>query len=231
MFILVLAIFHAHLHPNHKMAPRLDDLPQEIIDAILTDLSVQDSCNLRLVSRPLQWQAIQRSFRDSFRQKRLEITQQNLENFVAVTRPGRLGCLIEDLTLYGLLISYEGLVKTVTKNCRTRKYLSGFIELSCEDLLTPAESFKAKSDLEHLTNLHRSNDEMVNSEKAVALLSHAFKNISTNASLKQLSRLSLEINCIIDDPSQRYTPRMYSKMIRHTPIWPTAAQTFRIASK
>ena len=78
----------------------LQDLPPELTERIVVLLRLSDICSLRLTSRSLAIKTFQRRLKTSFRKKRVDITEEGLRSFVAITgSSGDLGCLLQDLTL------------------------------------------------------------------------------------------------------------------------------------
>ncbi|KUJ14024.1 uncharacterized protein LY89DRAFT_152017 [Mollisia scopiformis] len=84
------------------MAPRLEDCPNEVIESIVVLLDLNDICNLRQTSRSLATKATQNHFKSFYLSKHVDTTTRSLEKFVDATRPGRLGCLVQNLTIFGV---------------------------------------------------------------------------------------------------------------------------------
>lgn len=80
---------------------RLAGLPAEILEAVVVLLDVADICKLRLTCVEVAAKASQGSFKAGFTTKELRISPDRLQQFVAVTQTGRLGCLLKDLTIIG----------------------------------------------------------------------------------------------------------------------------------
>jgi hypothetical protein len=77
----------------------LQDLPPELTERIIILLPLSDISSLRLTNRCLASKAAQKHLKASFRTKAVELTEQRLRLFVAVTASGSLGCLLQDLTI------------------------------------------------------------------------------------------------------------------------------------
>ncbi|KAK3724191.1 hypothetical protein LTR37_001316 [Vermiconidia calcicola] len=84
------------------MASGLEDLPNEVVESITVLLNLRNIRALRLVSRTLASAATQSHFKSYFRSKRVELTEAALQAFLEFTRCGRLGRLLQDLTLVGV---------------------------------------------------------------------------------------------------------------------------------
>ena len=208
--------------------PHLGDLPTEVLHQILTGLNLRAQCHLRLVNRFLQWKVTDASFRDRFRSKTLDMTRDSLEAFITITKPGRLGCLIQRLTICGMAIDYTNLSKIVKTGTRLRRQICGLIDMTCEDSLAPWERVKFERDLQNLVLLRKENDRLFASDDAIELLVKVFKNIKDNSVGKGLIELSTQVVCIRDDPFARLSPERYLD-ISH--IWDASAKLYQVLSK
>jgi hypothetical protein len=88
--------------PLRNMSPCLKDCPNEIIEAIVVLLDLDDIRSLRQSCRSLAVKSTQDRFKSYYHSKRVEITPHALRAFVDATQPGRLGCLVQELILVGL---------------------------------------------------------------------------------------------------------------------------------
>jgi hypothetical protein len=79
----------------------LQDLPPELTERVVDFLRLSGICSLRLTSRSLAVKTVQTRLKASFRRKSVEITEEGLRSFVAITGSVSvdLGCLLQDLTL------------------------------------------------------------------------------------------------------------------------------------
>nr|OQO31160.1 hypothetical protein B0A51_01891 [Rachicladosporium sp. CCFEE 5018] len=77
----------------------LEALPEELVNAIIELLSLDDICNIRLSSRALAAKAVQGRYKTCFYQKTIDINQKCLLDFKCVARASGLGCHMRDLTL------------------------------------------------------------------------------------------------------------------------------------
>lgn len=80
---------------------QLANLPTEIIECICCYLSRDRVLKLRLSCRELAAKASQGQFRRYFRKKSIQLNDHQLQTFADVTRDGKLGCLLEELTIDG----------------------------------------------------------------------------------------------------------------------------------
>lgn len=90
------------------MSPYLEDCPNEVIEAIVVLLDLDDIRSLRQSCRSLAAKTTQNRFKSYYHSKRVDITPYALRAFVDATQPGRLGCLVQELILVGLTNSVEG---------------------------------------------------------------------------------------------------------------------------
>ncbi|KAK5561942.1 hypothetical protein LTR46_000747 [Exophiala xenobiotica] len=85
------------------MAPCLDDCSPEILGIVLAQLNRQDAGALRQCSRWLASICMEnRHFKSLFDSKRVEVTERGLEDLAKFTKPGRIGALLQKLTVIGL---------------------------------------------------------------------------------------------------------------------------------
>ncbi|GLB10434.1 hypothetical protein AtubIFM57258_006842 [Aspergillus tubingensis] len=78
----------------------LDSLPVELIEEVASRLDFHDLCALRLTGRTVSSKSSNATFRNYFLSKKLELAEAPLEQFVLVTKPGRSGLCLQQLTLY-----------------------------------------------------------------------------------------------------------------------------------
>ncbi|KFX98829.1 hypothetical protein V490_02088 [Pseudogymnoascus sp. VKM F-3557] len=85
------------------LRPRLDDIPMEIMENILTLLALSDTCSLRLTGRKVSAKSSQGIFKSHFRNKTITMSSsEQLHRAVSMTQRQGFGCLLEHLTLVGL---------------------------------------------------------------------------------------------------------------------------------
>jgi hypothetical protein len=82
--------------------PALDGLSTDLLTIIIALLQFPDICSLRLVSRTVTARSSQ-AFEKHFRTKTLKWTSlKHLQEFVHLTQPNGLGCLLQRLTIVGV---------------------------------------------------------------------------------------------------------------------------------
>ncbi|WPH02623.1 F-box domain protein [Acrodontium crateriforme] len=82
---------------------RIEQLPAEMIELILVNLNLGDHRNIRLTSRTMASKSTQSRFRWYLQRKSIELNEEDLLHFIENTRPGGLGCHIEELVFAGLV--------------------------------------------------------------------------------------------------------------------------------
>ncbi|KFY69308.1 hypothetical protein V496_00352 [Pseudogymnoascus sp. VKM F-4515 (FW-2607)] len=85
------------------LRPRLDGIPMEIMENIVTLLALSDTCSLRLTGREVSTKSSQGIFKSHFRNKTITTSStEQLHRAVSMTQRQGFGCLLEHLTLVGL---------------------------------------------------------------------------------------------------------------------------------
>jgi hypothetical protein len=167
----------------------LQDLPPELIERVVVLLTLSDISSLRLTNRCLASKSAQRHLKASFRAKTVELTEQRLRLFVAVTASGSLGCLIQDLTLIAPV--YNTLELTARIEEKTAKIAEldengRFRRMGRKDLT--AEAMR-QTELDLVVLQHRLDEQLdlERRQRDVELLRQAFSNLATRgASLRKL---------------------------------------------
>ena len=95
-----------------RMAASIEACPPEVVEIIVERLILADISSLRLTSRSLASLSAQDTFRRYFFMKHVDINVETLQSFVEVTKPGRLGRLVENLVLVRTAIDTT-LLKTI----------------------------------------------------------------------------------------------------------------------
>lgn len=87
---------------SSKPRRAFDELPVEIVDAVTVFLELRDICNLRLVSQTITAKSSRGTFKKYFANKTVnwESTTE-LQSFVQMTQPQRMGCFLKSLTIRG----------------------------------------------------------------------------------------------------------------------------------
>jgi hypothetical protein len=169
------------------MSPSLEDLPNEVIDSIAALSNLRDICSLGLCSRTLATKATQTHFKSYFLSRHVNITDTSLREFVHLTKPGWLGCLIQHLVLVGVVNNARLVEADLRENSASseadddRKWMT-----------------KAQQDLYILKQRQIEFQQMHGSGTDVSLISEAFRNIAANGRLGRLLSLSLEVVYFID---------------------------------
>ncbi|KAL3474436.1 hypothetical protein BJX99DRAFT_260369 [Aspergillus californicus] len=101
----------------------LERCPPEIIDSILWFLNWRDICAFRLTSRGLARRASSApSLRTHLQKKHVDVTDRSLRALVDATgKPNRLGCLIQDLVLVGVVNNTKFLTRQARDSCYTKE--------------------------------------------------------------------------------------------------------------
>ena len=208
------------------MARRLDDFPDEIVESIVVLLDLKDICSLRQTNRILAAKANQRQFQSFFRAKKVDMIESTLEAFVTVTQPGWLGCLVEDLTLVGIVNNPKGLEEVLRKKTKTVTEHRGLISASTKIPCSAVELTKTELDLKILRQRREDYQKLQLSGRDVALLTEAFSNIAAFGKVRRLRSLSLEVVVYREDAQHSVSPTRGGGWKY---IWQITASTFQAA--
>ena len=85
------------------MSRSFHDLPAELVESVLKDLSLDDKRALRQTSTQIADRINESSFRENFRRKHLHLTKKALEVFIELSKTSKLVCLLQDLVLVGIV--------------------------------------------------------------------------------------------------------------------------------
>jgi hypothetical protein len=222
------------------MSPSIEGCPNEIIENIVVRLPLGDICSLRRSSRTLATKTTQCHFRSYFQSKHVDITGSALREFVILTQPGWLGCLVQKLTLVGVVNNLK-LLECILKELAGSEEESGSedesdseAECGSEEEADPENEIMGKregrrrayQDLEILKQRRADYETLHESGNDVTLLSSAFRNILMNSPHGRLLSLSLEVVVYREDAETRIPPLARSGW---TFIWQSAADTFHTA--
>jgi hypothetical protein len=202
----------------------LQDLPPELTERIVILLHLSDICSLRLTSRSLAVKTFQRRLKTSFRKKRVEITEEGLRSFVAITGfSGDLGCLLQDLTLVEPVYNSLTLTTDLEKEA---KLVAEFTSHSGYKLhrqeLSEEQLRQTRLDLAVLKERRAEQIDFRRRRRDVELLRQAFSNLDAyGASLRVLRS---EVAIYIDDTT---TPRLPIFGRDEKPIWDSASHVSR----
>lgn len=205
------------------MTVHFEDCPNEIIGDIIVLLEFDDIRNLRRTCKSLAYKTTQNRFKSFFRSKHVDVTESALSDFVYATQAGRLGTLVENLILIGV-VNNTAELESVGREWVPPK--SGNSDLRFEE--QNAEMAKNKQDFDILRQRQAEQGRLYDSGRVLSLLRDAFCNIATNSRTGKLPTLSLQTVVYRLDSQQRLNPAD-----RHAGswklIWRCAARTFHTA--
>lgn len=182
-----------------------EGLPNEIVETVVGYMDLQSIGNLRQTSRTLAAKATQDRFKSFFKSKHVDITRPSLEAFAEATRANRLGCLLQNLTLVGIVNNTKKLAKK-SRNPR-------------------GDQRKRAQDLAILVERQRDFDDMHEDGIDVELLGEAFHNMKASGKSEILS-VSLAVEVYREDAETRLQP---AKGGSWKMIWQCAVDTYRTA--
>lgn len=215
----------------------LEDCSNEIIEGVVVLLSLSDICNLRLTSRALATKATQSHFRSHFRTKHVDITDNDLQAFVAATKGHGLGCLVQHLVLVGVVNNTKLHEYTLWEegphegdiddgNMYRNEVERGHEDETAEEKAHRQKRDKIRKDLETLQERQAEYKQLHESGTDISLLSEAFNNIVIGKMSNRLPSLSLEVVVYREDATQRLSPLAGGSWKY---IWQSAADTFHTA--
>lgn len=181
----------------------LEGLPNEIVETIVTYLDLESIRNLRQTSHTLSAKATQDRFKSFFYSKRVDITRPSLEAFVEATSAGRLGYLLQNLTLVGIVNNTKWLAA---------KAKQGEHEAFAQDFAI-------------LQERQEDFDEMHEAGIDVELLTQAFANLKASGK-RQISSLFLAVEIYRENAETRLQPVNGGSWKM---IWQSAVDTYRTA--
>ncbi|EGP84667.1 unnamed protein product [Zymoseptoria tritici ST99CH_3D1] len=176
---------------------RLDQLPPELFHRVTDQLELPDIKNLRLINRALEHIVTDDNFRSLFVSKRVELTRRNLEKFAWITEHSPLGCLLQNLTLVGVVYDPGHLLMLSEGN----KYQA--LSYS-NDQMDQMQSSLTK-ELDSLNQRRTEQDKFHHSGKDAGLLSTALRNLAKQ-NPTGLHSLSTKISIYRYDGSASLTP-------------------------
>ncbi|KAL4790499.1 hypothetical protein BDV19DRAFT_393980 [Aspergillus venezuelensis] len=187
----------------------LETCPVEIIEHIISLLSLHDIYSFRLISRSLAARSPGPSLQSYLLRKHVDLTEKSLRYLVDLTSsPSKLGCRIEDLVLVGVVNDTkfpERKVMLCTKH--------GTVERA-----------EAQRNLGILTSRQEEYDMMHASNVDIALLSQLFRNLMARGWRRGLRSLSLEVVVYRKDAQTRLHPA--DDAGDWTLIWKMTAESF-----
>jgi hypothetical protein len=200
----------------------LQDLPPELTESVVLLLSLADICSLRLASKRLASNTAQKHFKAKFRTKRLELTEQQLRSFVAVTAHGGLGCQLQDLTFVAPVYNTTTLtarLESKTAQCADLDEKGRLRGRCVRKRLTDGELRQAGLDLVVLQERLAEQFDMIQHRRNVTLLSQAFCNLAAHG--VSLRVLQTEVQIYKDDTTMPLLPLFGGHW---KPIWAATAR-------
>lgn len=192
---------------NNAMLSSIETFPSEIIEQVARHLSLSDIGNLRLGSRQLAALATQDRFKSHFVNKTVRIIKADLDGFVELSKPGGLGCLVENLTLTGVAIDITRLQSTLEGGVIWVTESNGTISSSTEHKCTRQELAKVEDDI--LCLKRRRENFILLKETGVysGLLIKALRNVAAHGKLQRLRSLTLDVVVLREDAATETPPR------------------------
>ena len=213
---------------EQKTPPRLDCCPNEIIESVVVLLAFPDICNLRLVSRLISVKVVQEHFKSFYKKKHVDLTEESLQALQYNTvNKGRLGCLVEELTLVGIVNNTLGLEAILRKKTNSVTEHNGPMFMTTEVRCTDEELTQAQNDLNILKQRTVDQKYLIESALAVDLLATAFTNLANNAKHLPIPNIKLGISIFRQDATTRLPPLQGGSWKL---IWNCAAQTLQITT-
>lgn len=206
-----------------RMAPPIEACPAEVIEEVVRYLTLADICSLRLSSRYLATNATQDIFKSYFLAKHVDLAKESLEKFVQITKPGSLGCLVENLIVVGIAIETTPLETILNEKARWIQESQGPIFSSTQHECDAEELAEVEHDLQVLKGRQREQQQLKESAHDIALLSDAFRNLKTDEILGKSPSLSLEVVIYRQDAETRQEPVQGGDW---QTVWRNAAHVF-----
>jgi len=199
----------------------LQDLPPELTERVVLLLPLPDISSLRLTNKCLALKVAQRHLKASFRTKRVELTEQRLHSFVAITASGGLGCLLQDLTLVVPVYNTSALAARLKNKSAQFPKLNedgGCYGILWRDL-TEVELRQTELDLVALQDKSAQLLNFQRQQRDLQLLNQAFSNLAAHGASLHVLRGEVEI--YQDDTTTPLLPMFGGQ---GHPIWASAAQ-------
>ncbi|KAI9844664.1 MAG: hypothetical protein M1838_002083 [Thelocarpon superellum] len=200
------------------MTPRLDSLPAELADQIMSYLDLGDVSSVRLASRVLQLSCAERRFRDFFASRRVSLSEESLQTLVELTAHRVLGPAVRKLSIIATVHDTTKIERQVTTRTTSSTTHTGvFFGTTTQDC-TEEEMAQARLVLRLMTERKEEQARMGVTGLDVRLLTMAFRNLGRLAALS----LSAEV---YQDLTHRALPERGGAW---RPIWERASATYRV---
>ena len=194
----------------------LQDLPPELTERVVVLLPLSDINSLRLSNKSLALKTAQKHLKASFRTKRIELTEQRLRSFVAVTASGGLGCLLQDLTLVAPVYNTSTLATRLELKAASFAKLDDdgrFVEREWRNV-TDEDRRQIKLDLAVLQERLDEQLDLQHHQRDVELLSQALSNLAMHGA--SIRMLRTEVTIYEDDITTPLLPLFGG---HEGPIW------------
>jgi hypothetical protein len=208
----------------------LDTLTPELFDIVLETLELGDIRQLRLANKETCSRATQDRFLASFARKEVKLTRSGLEAFAHMTSQGRrLGCLVQHLTLEGVLHDPSKLKECLEDGDLTRVLGPGTLWNSTRTRPRyEAEIATAQKQLDEIRQCQSETEELREAGKDLVLLSQALRDVASH-SRNGLDTLCLKVMihdgvAVVPPIGQRFG------CPRRDEIFRTAARTFTLVA-
>lgn len=198
----------------------LQSLPPELTERVVVLLDIPDISSLRLTNKCLASKTAQKYLKARFRTKTVELTEQRLCSFVAMTASGGLGCLLQDLTLVAQVYNpLELTTRLEEKDAKVAKLDDDgqFVGLGFRDL-TEEELRQTRLDREVLQTRRAEQVDLQRHRRDVELLGQALANLAEHGASLRMLRTEVEI--YKDDTTTPLLPLFGGDW---KPIWAAAA--------
>ncbi|KAF2258582.1 hypothetical protein CC78DRAFT_621679 [Lojkania enalia] len=199
--------------------PSLSILPSKSTEKILSNISLQDIKNLRLVSKSLAKQCIGPSFKQHFKTKTTSFSPESLDSLITLALHPELGPAVQNLTIQAEAYDTSEVNRVLRTKRRRVVKQSGVFTQTTEPPCTEDELLHAQRDLEWLQEQIHSystvSEATVSDTLATAL--HAFGELQI-----------LDLDCIVYVAPEKTMPPISAP--EWYPIWQTASRSFRVLS-
>ena len=175
------------------MSNTLERCSPEIVEEIVTYLSLQEICNLRLTNSVLASLASQTTFKSYFVKKLVHCTWEGVDALRQATARDHVGRNVQDLTLVGIVVDTTRPKAEIEEGGTWVTELQGPMRLSVKHTYTSEELERKKADLEMMSKRQSEYADPAYDEVVDDSLAQAFRNIVVNSKSGELSRLSLQI--------------------------------------
>jgi hypothetical protein len=208
----------------------LDTLTPELFDIVLETLELEDIRQLRLANKETCSRATQDRFLSSFARKEVKLTRSGLEAFAHMTSQGsRLGCMVRNLTLKGVLHDPSILEKCLEEGDLTRLLGPGKVwNPSRTRPRNEAEIVTARKQFDEIRQCQAESEELRDAGNDLVLLSRALRNIASHGR-NGLDTLSLKV-MIYDEVVVVPQPGRRLGCLHRDEIFRIAAKTFGLVA-